>query len=143
MLVLCVVSMPGAWGLSPCFGVQGCLVLGAARGGWWLVLSRIHPLLCPGCAVRGDGELTLTTPEFPHTIKPVPASPWGRRLWLGTDGLRCSAVLSAFCISGYKSPCTKPAKKSNSQQCKREGSIESLFCSSQQFSVPGGAGGLS
>lgn len=81
----------------------------------------------------------LPRPENPHKTQPVLASPQGCSLWQGTHRLGCCSLPSAFCLSGYKSPCMKPAKKSNSQQCEREeGCVESLFCPSQQFCVPGG-----
>lgn len=89
MLVLCGFFNAQGMGVEPIFWDTGMSCVGwqHREAKPWLVLSHIHPVLCPGCAVSGDGELTLTRPEFPRTIKPVPASPRGCRLWLGTDGL--------------------------------------------------------
>lgn len=54
----------------------------------------------------------MPRPENPPKIQPGSpqgCSPAGSRLSLG-----CCSLPSAFCLSGYKSPCLKPAKKSNS-----------------------------
>lgn len=84
----------------------------------------------------------MTRPQFPHTVKPVPTSSWGCRVWLRTGGLPYFSVHSAFCISAYKSPRTKPAENSKSQQCKRRGVSRELVFSftvlREQKAFPGG-----